>query len=79
MDNRIVYRMKVTALLPDELVSEVRELSRGKNITESITIALSEWLKIQKLKNLSQLIENKPLEFREGYSAEQIRELNRGR
>ena len=65
--------------MPDELVSEVRELSGGKNITESITIALSEWLKIQKLKNLSQLIENKPLEFREGYSAEQIRELNRGR
>lgn len=42
--------MKVTALIPDELVQEVRELTQGKNITESLTIALNQWVHNQKLK-----------------------------
>ena len=42
--------MKVTALIPDELVQEVRELTQGKNITESLTIALNQWVDNQKLK-----------------------------
>lgn len=42
--------MKVTALIPDELVQEVRELTQGKNITESLTIALNQWVDNQKTK-----------------------------
>jgi len=44
--------MKVTALIPDDLVNEVKDLTHGKNITESLIFALSEWIRIQKLKKL---------------------------
>lgn len=35
--------MKVTALIPDELIEKVKAKSGGKNITESLIIALNEW------------------------------------
>ena len=67
--------MKVTAILPDKLISEVQQLSHGKNITESLKIALDEWIKIQNLKKLNKLIKNNPLKF--DYSAEELRNINR--
>ena len=67
--------MKVTAILPDKLVSEVQQLSHGKNITESLKIALDEWIKIQNLKKLNKKIKNQPLKFK--YTAEELRETNR--
>ena len=47
--------MKVTAILPDKLILDVKKLSHGKNITESLKIALIEWVKIQNLKKISAL------------------------
>jgi len=44
--------MKVTALIPDELVAEVKQLTQGKNITESLIIALDEWVAIQKRRKI---------------------------
>ena len=69
--------MKVTALIPDEIVDEVKNYSGGKNITDAITIALKDWLKIQKIKNLNTKIEENPLNFANNYSAEKVRNLNR--
>ena len=69
--------MKVTALLDDKLIHDIRVFSGGKNITESIVIALTEWLNIQKLKRLNQEIESSPLSFAEGFNAETIRRPNR--
>jgi hypothetical protein len=69
--------MKVTALIPDEIVDEVKIYSGGKNITDAITIALKEWLKVQKIKNLNANIEKHPLDFVNDYSAEKVRNLNR--
>ena len=69
--------MKVTALIPDDIVDEVKNYSGGKNITDAITIALKDWLKIQKIKNLNIKIEKNPLNFTKNYSAEKIRNLNR--
>ncbi|GAG78241.1 unnamed protein product [marine sediment metagenome] len=37
-------RMKVTAIISDNLISEVKKYAKGKNLTESLTIALKEWL-----------------------------------
>ncbi|MCB1192525.1 MAG: DUF2191 domain-containing protein [Leptospiraceae bacterium] len=71
--------MKVTAILPDELISDVRELTGGKNITDSIEKALLEWIKIAKLKKLNQILQNNPLAFSEGFSAEKVRKINRSR
>ena len=69
--------MKVTAIIPDELIKEVKKLTKGKNITESVTIALKEWLALKKVKELNQVIREEPLEFDVNFSAERARETNR--
>lgn len=69
--------MKVTALIPDSLVEDVKKLSRGKNITDSLIIALREWIAIQKVKSVSQKIKRSPLKFSPGFTAENVRALNR--
>jgi hypothetical protein len=74
---RILYRMKVTAIIPDSLIREIQQQSGGKNITESITIALKEWRNIKRLKTLNRIIEKKPLALKSAKSYLRIREVNR--
>ena len=69
--------MKVTAILPDEMVADVQKLSGGKNITDSLHKALTEWIMVNKLKELNKLLDKKPLEFNSGFSASKVRNLNR--
>ena len=71
--------MKVTAILPDDLVADVKKLTGGKNITDSLEKALSEWLKLAKLKKLNQKLESHPLSFTEGFTADKVRKINRSR
>ena len=68
--------MKVTALINDDLIKQVIEVSGGKNITESITIALNEYLKQKKVSYLMDDVEKEPLMFNED-AAPYIRSLNR--
>lgn len=74
-----IHDMKVTALIPDDLVNEVKDLAHGKNTTESLIIALREWSSLQKLKRLRERVRQHPLDFSEGYSAATARSLNRER
>ena len=69
--------MKVTALISDELISEVQLLSGGKNITESITLALKEWVAQKKIQEVTNMVVAEPLAFYGNYSAESVRNLNR--
>lgn len=69
--------MKVTALLPDEIVEEVKKHSGGKNITESILIALQDYIARQRIKKVVQKVKEKPLMFQEGFTAEKVRAQNR--
>ena len=69
--------MKVTALIPENLIKEVRKYSNGKNITDSLVIALQDWIALQKIKNLNSLVLATPLEFRKEFSADKIRKQNR--
>ena len=69
--------MKVTALIPDDLIKEVRQFASGKNLSESLIIALKEWSSIQKLKTLKNKIKKKPIKFSEGFTADSVRSLNR--
>ncbi|MEA2015428.1 MAG: DUF2191 domain-containing protein [Actinomycetota bacterium] len=69
--------MKVTAIISDELVLEVRKHAKGKNLTESLTIALKEWLAVKKIKELNTMVRETPLEFNEDFSAEKTRDINR--
>ena len=69
--------MKVTALIPDELIEEVKKLTGGSTITESIIVALEDFAARQRLTRTIQRIKRQPLSFRENFSAAQIRKLNR--
>lgn len=53
--------MKVTAIIPDHLIDEVKDISGGKNITESLIIALNAYLKQKKLEATMYEIEDNPL------------------
>lgn len=79
MLHRIMDRMKVTAIIPDALVNDVQRLARGKNLTESIVHALTEWAELQRIRELNRKIEERPLRFREGFSAAAVRGLDRSR
>lgn len=71
--------MKVTALIPDELIQDVRTLSHGKNITEALVIALNEWRATKHLQEINRCVQAQPFLFRKGFTAEQVRKLNRSR
>ena len=73
----ILYRMKVTTILPETLIKEVKKYSKGKNITDSLKIALNEWIEIKHIAHLNEIIAKKPLEFEDAISAGKIREINR--
>ncbi|MCW5911074.1 MAG: DUF2191 domain-containing protein [Cyclobacteriaceae bacterium] len=69
--------MKITALVPEELINEVRKYSGGKNITESLIIALTDYTNRQKIKKSIQKLRKNPLEFANDFNAERIRKINR--
>lgn len=66
--------MKITAIIPDELIAEAMDLSKSKTITETLKIALISYTRSQKIKQLGVAVLNEPLAFR--YSAQEIRDLN---
>lgn len=63
--------------MDDRLVEDVRAFSGGRSITESMVIALTDWLRIQKIKALNRQLDTEPFEFQSGFSADKIRKLNR--
>ena len=69
--------MKVTAIINDELITNVIELSHGKNITEGVVIALEDYVYSKRIEQLIEGFDARPVEFKDGYSAGSIRELNR--
>ncbi|MEM7550179.1 MAG: type II toxin-antitoxin system VapB family antitoxin [Bacteroidota bacterium] len=69
--------MKVTALISDDLIEEVMKISGGKNITESITIALKEYLSQKKINQLQKEVSKQSMVMEE--EAQYIRKLNRNR
>ncbi len=71
--------MKVTALIPDELVNDVKHFAGGKNLTESLVIALEEWLSLKRIHSLNDQISKQPLQFSKDFSAAKAREVNRKR
>jgi metal-responsive CopG/Arc/MetJ family transcriptional regulator len=65
--------MKVSVTLPDALVLEVKRLSRGKIRTESVLIALFDYVSHQRL-----LCQSKPIRKIQSYSGEDIQAKNYG-
>ena len=69
--------MKVTAILPDDLVARIVKLSKGSNTTESLLIALREWASIKELSAIALQVRKKPLKFRSDKAIGQLRSTNR--
>jgi len=69
--------MKVTANVPDTLMNEVKRFAGKGTVTESLIVALQEWIALMHIKELNEGIRQTPMEFKDGYSATVIRELNR--
>ena len=69
--------MKVTAIIPDEIIKDVQKFTEGKNITDSLIKALNDWLYAKRIENLNEKLTQNPVQFLEGYSAEGIRNLNK--
>jgi actin-like ATPase involved in cell morphogenesis len=59
--------MKVTALISDELIEKVKKISGGKNITESLVIALNDYVSRHTMEYLIDQVEQEPLVFREDF------------
>jgi hypothetical protein len=71
--------MKVTALIPDDLIEMVKAKSGGKNITESLIIALKEYLNEKKVDTLIDKVNEEPLILNDNFTAYGIRKINRDR
>ena len=71
---RIVCRMKVTAIIADELIYNVKAFTRSSTVTEAITIALKDWVDIHNIKELNEQIKQNPIDIKNGHN---IREINR--
>ncbi|MEN6454498.1 MAG: DUF2191 domain-containing protein [Prolixibacteraceae bacterium] len=69
--------MKVTAIIDDKTIKEAMIYSKSSTITNTLKIALNEYIRLQKLKDLNNAIKSNPLKF--NYSADEIRNLNRER
>jgi hypothetical protein len=66
--------MKVTAIIADDLVNNVKTYSRSSTVTEAITIALKDWLNIYNIKELNKEISQNPIHID---NCQKIREMNR--
>jgi hypothetical protein len=66
--------MKVTAVIADELINDVKAYTQSSTITEAITIALKDWINRYNIKELNRQIAQKPVVINNG---EKIREINR--
>jgi len=68
--------VKVTAIIPDDIIMDVQKFTDGKNITDSLITALNDWLYAKRLDMLNKELSKKPVRFVEGFSAESIRKSN---
>lgn len=48
--------MKVTAVIPDDIIKDVREFTGVKNTTESLIEASSEWLYQRRIQKLNETL-----------------------
>ncbi|MGC9341141.1 MAG: type II toxin-antitoxin system VapB family antitoxin [Bacteroidales bacterium] len=67
--------MKVTAIIDDKTIKDAMKYSKATTVTETLKVALNEYIRNQKLKDLGRLVKKQPMYFEN--TAEEIRNLNR--
>jgi hypothetical protein len=71
---RIVNPMKVTAIIADDFINDVKAYTQSSTVTEAITIALKDWIDIYNIKEQNRKIAQNPIFLKNG---QKIREINR--
>jgi len=66
--------MKVTAIIADDLINDVKRYTRSSTVTEAITVALKDWIDLHNIKELNKQIEYNPIHIS---NSQDIREINR--
>lgn len=69
--------MKVTAVIPDDLINDVKKMTGNKSVSESIIIALKDFTARKKLSKILDKIKREPLTFQDKFTASSIRKINR--
>lgn len=65
--------MKITAIIPDDIIADVQEYTDGKNTTDSLIKALSDWLYLKRIQKLNEEIRKEPLKFVDSFNIETLR------
>jgi hypothetical protein len=68
--------MKVTAIIPDDIVKDVQGFTQGRNITDSLIKALNDWLYSKRIEKLNQELNREPVKFIKGFTADEVRKLS---
>ena len=68
--------MKVTAIIPDDIIKDVQKYTEGKNITDSLIKALNDWLYVKRIEQLNNGLAKEPVKFKDGFTTQGIRKLN---
>lgn len=71
--------MKVTAIIPDDLLEELKQQAPGKTLTESLILALRDWIAQKNIQDLNRQVRTRPLRFKERLGAHTLRQRNRRR
>ena len=66
--------MKITAIIPDEMIREAMEYAGAETVTDTLKTALTAYIANQKFKQLGSNILEEPLQFK--YSAKTLRDKN---
>lgn len=71
--------MKVTAIIPDDLLKELKQRAPGKTLTESLILALRDWVARKNIEDLNRQVRTRPFRFKERLGARTLRQRNRRR
>ncbi|MDR2433648.1 MAG: hypothetical protein LBD47_03670 [Treponema sp.] len=66
--------MKVTAILADDLVNDVKAYTRRSTVTETLAVVLKEWIDLYNIRKLNRETAQSPIVIDNGQN---IREINR--
>jgi hypothetical protein len=69
--------MKLTALVADELLDEVKLRAGFATTTECVVFALQEWVAAKRLSEVASELRRKPLRFVDGFSGARARKQSR--
>lgn len=56
--------MKVTAIIDESVIKDAMKYSKASTVTETLKIALNEYIRLQKIKDMGKSIKKNPISFK---------------